>query len=159
MAMDRMNVAYDLSFYEQEQERTIARKEKKEAVIINAQTKFSLARTIASILGAAVMVTLIVAVVATNAAITTTSTQIADMQDEIVLLESEKSYLEFTLESRMTLDQIESYAENQLGMVKMDSSQKKYVELESENKIVVSQSPVKEKLDQAIQPILSYLLP
>lgn len=157
--MDRMNVAYDLSFYEVEQERQIARKEKKENVIIKAQTKFSLGRKIANIISIATLLTLIIAVIATNAAITTTSTQIADIEDEIVLLESEKSYLEFTLESRMTLDQIESYAENQLGMVKMDNSQKKYVELESENKIVVSQSPVKEKLDEAIQPILSYLLP
>ncbi len=157
--MDRMNVAYDLSFYEQEQERHIARKEKKESVIIKAQTKFSLGRKIANILSVAVMITLIVAVIATNAAVTTASTQIADMQDEIIRLESEKAYLEFTLESRMTLDQIENYAETQLGMVKMDSSQKKYVELETENKIVVNQSPVKEKLDEAIQPILSYLLP
>ena len=157
--MDRMNVAYDLSFYEMEQERQIARKEKKENVIIKAQTKFSLGRKIANIISIATLLTLIIAVIATNAAITTTSTQIADIEDEIVLLESEKSYLEFTLESRMTLDQIESYTENQLGMVKMDNSQKKYVELESENKIVVSQSPVKEKLDEAIQPILSYLLP
>ena len=157
--MDRMNVAYDLSFYEQEQERHIARKEKKDSAVINAQTKFSLGKRIAGIVGAAVMVALIFAVIATNAAITTASTQIANLQDEIVQLESEKSYLEFTLESRMTLDQIESYAENQLGMVKMDSSQKKYVELESENRIVVNQSPVKEKLDEAIQPILSYLLP
>jgi hypothetical protein len=105
------------------------------------------------------MITLIVAVIATNAAVTTASTQIADMQDEIIRLESEKAYLEFTLESRMTLDQIENYAQTQLGMVKMDSAQKKYVELETENKIVVNQSPVKEKLDEAIQPILSYLLP
>ena len=157
--MDRLNVAYDLSFYEQDQERHIARKEKKDSAIINAQTKFSLGKRIANIVSVAVMITLIVAVIATNAAITTTSTQIANMQDDIIQLESEKSYLEFTLESRMTLDQIESYAENQLGMVKMDSSQKKYVELESENKIVVNQSPVKEKLDEAIQPILSYLLP
>ena len=157
--MDRMNVAYDLSFYEQEQERHIARKEKKESVIIKAQTKFSLGRKIANILSVAVMITLIVAVIATNATVTTASTQIADMQDEIIRLESEKAYLEFTLESRMTLDQIENYAQTQLGMVKMDSAQKKYVELETENKIVVNQSPVKEKLDEAIQPILSYLLP
>ena len=157
--MDRMNVAYDLSFYEQEQERHRARKEKKESVIIKAQTKFSLGRKIANILSVAVMITLIVAVIATNAAVTTASTQIADMQDEIIRLESEKAYLEFTLESRMTLDQIENYAQTQLGMVKMDSAQKKYVELETENKIVVNQSPVKEKLDEAIQPILSYLLP
>ena len=157
--MDRMNVAYDLSFYEQEQERHIARKEKKDSVVINAQTKFSLGKRIANIVSVAVLITLIVAVIATNAAITTTSTEIAGLENEIIRLESEKSYLEFTLESRMTLDQIESYAENQLGMVKMDSAQKKYVELESENKIVVNQSPVKEKLDEAIQPILSYLLP
>ena len=157
--MDRMNVAYDLSFYEHEQERHIARKEKKENVVINAQTKFSLGKRIARYVSVAVLLTLIVAVIATNAAITTASTQIANLQDDIVRLESEKSYLEFTLESRMTLDQIESYAENQLGMVKMDSSQKKYVELESENKIVINHSPVKEKLDEAIQPILSYLLP
>ena len=157
--MDRMNVAYDLSFYEQEQERHIARKEKKDNVVINAQTKFSLGKRIANIVSVAVLITLIVAVIATNAAITTTSTEIAGLENEIVRLESERSYLEFTLESRMTLDQIESYAENQLGMVKMDSSQKKYVELESENRIVVNQSPVKEKLDEAIQPILSYLLP
>lgn len=157
--MDRMNVAYDLSFYEMEQERQIARKAKKENILINAQTKFSLGRKIANIISIAALLTLIIAVVATNAAITTTSTQIADIEDEIVLLQSEKSYLEFTLESRMTLDQIESYAENQLGMVKMDASQKKYVELENENKIVVNQSLVKEKLDEAMQPILSYLLP
>ena len=157
--MDRMNVAYDLSFYEQEQERHIARKEKKDNVVINAQTKFSLGKRIANIVSVAVLITLIVAVIATNAAITTTSTEIAGLENEIVRLESEKSYLEFTLESRMTLDQIESHAENQLGMVKMDSAQKKYVQLESENKIVVNQSPVKEKLDEAIQPILSYLLP
>ena len=157
--MERMNVAYDLSFYEMEQERHIARKTKEENVLIKAQTKFSLGRKIANIISIAALFTLIIAVIATNAAITTTSTEIADIKEEIVLLESEKSYLEFTLESRMTLDQIESYAENQLGMVKMDASQKKYVELESENKIVVNQSPVKEKLDEAIQPILSYLLP
>ncbi len=157
--MDRMNVAYDLSFYEMEQERQIARKAKKENVLIKAQTKFSLGRKIANIISVAALLTLIIAVVATNAAITTASTEIADVQEEIVLLQSEKSYLDFTLESRMTLDQIESYAENQLGMVKMDASQKRYVELENENKIVVNQSPVKEKLDEAMQPILSYLLP
>ena len=48
---------------------------------------------------------------------------------------------------------------NTLGMVKMDASQKKYIELESENKIVVNDSPVKEKITEAIHPLMSYLLP
>ena len=157
--MDRRNVAYDLSFYESEQERYIARKEKKQSVIINAQTKFSLGRKILSVLSLAVLLALVLGVVATNASITSYTTKIADEQEAIVQLESEKSYLEFTLESRMSLDEIEDYAINTLGMVKMDSSQKKYVELESENKIVVSDNAVTEKLEEAIQPILSYLLP
>jgi len=107
----------------------------------------------------AALFALIIGVIATNAAITAYSTDITSENKKITQLESEKSYLEFTLESRMSLDEIESYAINTLGMVKMDSSQKKYVELESENMLVVEESPVKEKLDEAMQPILSYLLP
>ena len=152
-------MAYDLSFYETEQERYIARKEKKQSVIINAQTIFSLGKRIFDIVSIAVMFALIIGVISTNASITAYSTKIADEQEMITQLESEKSYLEFTLESRMSLDEIEDYAINTLGMVKMDSSQKKYVELESENKIVVSENTVTEKLGEAIQPILSYLLP
>lgn len=157
--MDRRNLAYDLSFYEAEQERHIARKEKKQSVIINAQTKFALGKRIFNVVSIAVLFALIIGVIATNASITAYSTKIADEQEAIVQLESEKSYLEFTLESRMSLDEIETYAINTLGMVKMDSSQKKYVELESENKIVVADNTVTEKLGEAIQPILSYLLP
>lgn len=157
--MDRRNVAYDLSFYEQEQERHIARKEKKESVLIKAQTKFSLGKKMLDLVSIAALFALIIGVIATNAAITAYSTDITGENKKITQLESEKSYLEFTLESRMSLDEIESYAINTLGMVKMDSSQKKYVELESENMLVVEESPVKEKLDEAMQPILSYLLP
>ncbi|MBQ3588579.1 MAG: hypothetical protein II977_08405 [Oscillospiraceae bacterium] len=157
--MDRRNVAYDLSFYEQEQERHIARKEKKESVLIKAQTKFSLGKKMLDLVSIAALFALIIGVIATNAAITAYSTDITSENKKITQLESEKSYLEFTLESRMSLDEIESYAINTLGMVKMDSSQKKYVELESENMLVVEESPVKEKLDEAMQPILSYLLP
>jgi len=157
--MDRRNVAYDLSFYEQEQERYIARKEKKESVLIKAQTKFSLGKKMLDLVSIAALFALIIGVIATNAAITAYSTDITSENKKITQLESEKSYLEFTLESRMSLDEIESYAINTLGMVKMDSSQKKYVELESENMLVVEESPVKEKLDEAMQPILSYLLP
>lgn len=157
--MDRINAAYDLSFYEMEQERHIARKEKKESALINAQTRFSFGKRIMSLVSVAAFLALIIAVIATNAAITTTTTQIANVEKQIVSLESEKAFLEFTLESRMTLDQIESYAINELGMVKMDSAQKKYVELESENKLVVNQSPVQERITEAVQPIMSYLLP
>lgn len=157
--MERINVAYDLSFYESEQERHIARKEKKQGTLIKAQSKFALGRRMAGVLSVAVLFSLVIAVISTNAAIAGYSSKIAGVNNDIVQLESEQSYLQFTLESRMTLDEIENYAANELGMVKMDASQKKYVELESENKIVVSDSSVKDKLTRAIQPVMSYLAP
>lgn len=157
--MEKVNMAYDLSFYELEQERHIARKEKKEGILIKAQTKFSLGKRIMNIVSVAVVLSLMIALVATNAAITAYGSDITRVNAEITELESEKSYLEFTLESRMSLDEIEKYAVNNLGMVKMEVGQKKYVELESENKITVADSSVKEKLSQAMQPLMSYLLP
>ncbi len=157
--MAGIGTAYDLSLYETEQERHIARKEKNQSVIIKAQTKFAFGKKILNIIGIAALFSLITAVIATNASITSFSRKIAKTKEEMVLLQSEKSYLEFTLESRMTLDEIESYAMNNLGMVKMDASQKKYVELENQNKIVINDSPVKEKLTEAIRPLMSYLLP
>ena len=113
--MDRRNVAYDLSFYEQEQERYIARKEKKESVLIKAQTKFSLGKKMLDLVSIAALFALIIGVIATNAAITAYSTDITSENKKITQLESEKSYLEFTLESRMSLDEIESYAINTLA--------------------------------------------
>ena len=157
--MNRTGAAYDLSFYEVEQERHIARKEKKQGVISKAQAKFGMGRKILNIVSIAALFSLIIAVISTNAAITSYTAKAESTKKEIVMLESEKSYLEFTLESKMSLDKIESYAMNTLGMVKMDASQKKYIELESENKIVVNDSPVKEKIAEAIHPLMSYLLP
>ena len=77
--MDRRNLAYDLSFYEAEQERHIARKEKKQSVIINAQTKFALGKRIFNVVSIAVLFALIIGVIATNASITAYSTKIADV--------------------------------------------------------------------------------
>ena len=102
---------------------------------------------------------LLIAVIATNAAITDTTVKIATAREDIVQLESQRDYLNFTLESRMTLDEIESYAVNNLGMVKMDSSQKKYVELEDQNVIVKYDTTVSSKINKAIQPVLSYFMP
>lgn len=156
--MDRMNVAYDLSLYDEAEERQIERKEKKESAIINAKNKFAAGKKVWSVLSAAIILSLTIGIISTNASITGYANKIAEQQQEITMLESEQSYLEFSLESRMSLADVESYAVGTLGMVKMDSNQTKYVELESENKIEVKSSSIKDKLDEAIKPIMSYLL-
>ena len=157
--MDRNNIAYDLSLYEAAQERQIERKEKPEGKVIKAQTKFMTGKKLWNILSVAIALSLTIGVISTNASITTYTNQIAAKRDNIVQLESEQAYLDFSLESRMSLASIEDYAVNTLGLVKMESSQTKYVELESENKIEMKDSSIKDKLDEAIKPIMSYLLP
>ncbi len=157
--MQTENTAYDLSLYEAAEERQVARKVPKESVVIKAQTKFNIGRKIAKVFSIALTITLIIGILATKAATTSYISKTARVNNEIVQLESEKAYLEFTLESRMTLDEIENYAVSQLGMVKMDASQRQYVELETENKLEVSESPVKEKFMQIVHPIMSYLVP
>ena len=157
--MVNQNTAYDLSFYEAEEERQVARKQTKESRLIKAERRYSITKKIADIVSVALVAGLLIAVIATNAAITDTTFKIATAREDIVQLESQRDYLNFTLESRMTLDEIESYAVNNLGMVKMDSSQKKYVELEDQNVIVKYDTTVSSKINKAIQPVLSYFMP
>ncbi len=159
--MNEQSLAYDLSIYETSEERYVERRsnQKKENKIIKATTKFSLGRSITNILGVALVLSLVIGVIATNAAVTRYTADITSVKSEIVQLESQQDYLNFTLESRMTLDEIENYATGTLGMVKMEPSQRKYVELEGENKIVMNDTSVTSKINKAIQPVLSYLLP
>ncbi|MBE6887675.1 MAG: hypothetical protein E7484_04545 [Ruminococcaceae bacterium] len=157
--MDRQNVAYDLSIYEALLEPKTEKQEKKQqpkTVKIKNKNAF---KNVVNILSIAVVVSLVIGVIYTNAAITQTTNEIAKTQKAITELESEKAYLEFTLESRMSLDEIESYAVNVLGMVKMDSSQVEYIEIESENKTEFSDGTLASKIEEVVEPVLSYFEP
>ena len=155
--MDRQNVAYDLSMYEslletrpEKQERT-----QHQAKTVKLKNKRAF-KTALSMLSIAVMVSMIIGIVYTNSQITEITTDISAVQKEITELESEKAYLDFTLESRMSLNEIENYAVNVLGMVKMDSTQVEYIEIESENKVEFSGENFGDKIEEAVQPVLSY---
>ena len=157
--MDRQNVAYDLSMYETLLEHKAEKKEEKQpAKVIKIKNRHTF-KTVINVLSIAIIVSLIIAVIYTNASITQTTNQIAKTQKAITEIESEKAYLEFTLESRMSLDEIETYAVNVLGMVKMDSSQVEYVEIESENKTEFSGEKLADKIGEAVEPVLSYFQP
>lgn len=157
--MDKYNVAYDLSMYETLLEPKAEKKEEKQpAKTIKIKNRYAF-KNVINVLSIAVIVSLIIGVIYTNAEITQTTNQIAKTQDAITEIESEKAYLEFTLESRMSLDEIETYAVNVLGMVKMDSSQVEYVEIESENKTEFSEDKLADKIGEAVEPVLSYFEP
>ena len=156
--MERQNVAYDLSMYEALLEPKPQKETKQQSKTVKIKNKYAF-KNFVNILSIAVIVSLVVGVIYTNAAITQTTNKIAQTQNAITELESEKAYLEFTLESRMSLDEIESYAINVLGMVKMDSSQVEYIEIESENKTEFGEDNLADKIEQAVEPVLSYFEP
>ncbi|MBQ6928771.1 MAG: hypothetical protein IJN27_00490 [Oscillospiraceae bacterium] len=155
--MDRQNVAYDLSMYESllEQKPEKEAKPHHQAKTVKLKNKKAF-QTAVRALSLAVILSMIIGVIYTNSQITEITTDIATVQSEITELESEKAYLDFTLESRMSLNEIEEYAVNVLGMVKMDSTQVEYIEIESENKVEFSGENFGDKIEQAVQPVLSY---
>ena len=157
--MDRQNVAYDLSMYEALLEPKAKKEPKPEqAKVVKIKNKRAL-KNVVNVMSIAVILSLIIGVIWTNAEITKTTTGIAAAQNAIIEAESEKTYLEFTLESRMSLNEIEDYAVGVLGMVKMDSSQIEYVEIETENKVEWGEASFTDKIEDVVQPILSYFQP
>jgi len=155
--MDRQNVAYDLSMYESllEQKPEKQQKPQQQAKTVKLKNKKAF-RTALSVLSIAVVVSMIIGIIYTNSQITEITTNISQVQNDITELESEKAYLEFTLESRMSLSEIEDYAVNVLGMVKMDSTQVEYIEIESENKVELSGDNIGDRIEEVVQPVLSY---
>ena len=155
--MDRQNVAYDLSMYESLLEPRPEKQERAQYQAKPVKLKNKRAfKTALSMLSIAVVVSMIIGIVYTNSQITEITTDISAVQREITELESEKAYLDFTLESRMSLNEIEDYAVNVLGMVKMDSTQVEYIEIESENMVEFSGENFGDKIEEAVQPVLSY---
>ena len=155
--MARQNVAYDLSMYESLLEQKPQKQEKpaKQAKTVKFKNKKAF-KTAVNVLSIAVAISMLIGVVYTNSRITEITTGITEQQKEITELESEKAYLNFTLESRMSLNDIENYAINVLGMVKMDSTQVEYIEIENENKVEFSEDNLGSRIEDAVQPVLSY---
>lgn len=157
--MNLENVAYDLSMYEtQVRENTDSQKKTQQTKVIKIKNKRTF-KTVVNVMSIAVIVSLIIGVLYTNSEITQTANSISQVKKSITEIDSEKAYLEFTLESKMSLNEVEDYAVGVLGMVKMDSSQLEYVEIENENKIEKGNDNLTEKIEEAVQPVLSYFKP
>ena len=156
--MKELNVAYDLTLYEEQREIKVKQIKAGKTIKAKVGMSYNIRRTI-RVMTVAVVLGLTIAVLNTNASVISTTRDIAYMQNSIVELESEKAYIDFSIESRMSLKEIEEYAVRVLGLVKLDSSQVEYVELEEENIIEVTAPDYKEKIEEAVQPIMSYFLP
>lgn len=90
----------------------------------------------------------------------------AKMRQEIAKLQAEEQTLNAKKEQIYNLSYVENYAENKLGMVKLDKSQVNYVEMDTGDRMVLSAAVVQpegaggqmlDALSQAFSAVLEYL--
>lgn len=73
-----------------------------------------------------------------NSKINVLERQIANVESQLSIAESENVRLNAELSSKISTDKIEDYAENVLGMVKAENYQISYIDLSKGDRIVVS---------------------
>ncbi|MBR4991454.1 MAG: septum formation initiator family protein [Clostridia bacterium] len=89
----------------------------------------------------------------------------AKLRQEITKLQSEENALNAKKEQLYNLAFVEDYAQNVLGMVKMDKSQVHYLEMDSGDRMVLAEAAMSsgngsvllDRLGQAFSTVLEYL--
>lgn len=94
--------------------------------------------------------------------VTDLTKKVEDKQAQLAQLESECTLLKAKKENSVDLSQVENYAENVLGLVKLDRSQEEYLELQKNDQVQVNEgSSGVEKLAssfvKSFSAILSFL--
>ena len=94
--------------------------------------------------------------------VTDLTKKVEDKQAQLAQLESERTSLKAKKENSLDLSQVENYAENVLGLVKLDRSQEEYLELQKNDQVQVNEgSSGVEKLAssfvKSFSAILSFL--
>lgn len=86
-------------------------------------------------------------------------TQISDEKSVVDILESENVRMQSEIEGNMSLKNVESYAEDVLGLKKLEKSQIVYIQIQSEDvvQVVESESNVFVKIKEKFNSLVEYL--
>lgn len=84
--------------------------------------------------------------------------QISDAQTKITSAQSENVRLNMKLDSMISLEKVESYAQTNLGMVKMENHQIEYIDLSGSDKVVLSGNKSMDKGNESFtSKVLEYI--
>ena len=133
----KTNAAYDLSQFAVTEPRERVRVVKTGKQVQAAEDRKFMLQFIALTV---VMIALAVYTVYSNMLLTKTKALITRSSAELVELQSENVYLDYQIESMVSLKNAEEYAANELGLIKLDTAQIEYVNLEGQNRIVMQQA-------------------
>ncbi|MDD3429128.1 MAG: hypothetical protein PHG02_03845 [Oscillospiraceae bacterium] len=152
--------AYDLSIFENREEKPARPR------VTVAQGKKGLTKarfhSLNLIFLGAIVLALIFSVLASRAKLTELSGSVAEKQAALVEAQSDFTYLNLQLDSKISVKNVEEYATQRLGLIKMDKSQIEYITLESENKIERPESKfssIWEMLSTGFMSAMEYLIP
>ncbi|MCI8501381.1 MAG: hypothetical protein HFJ85_03995 [Oscillospiraceae bacterium] len=136
--MANTSSAYDLSRFE-----TQTKEKKTQAEAVKIKRVKSAPKRISRVnpLKAIVLMLLVIAVASsllyTQVLLTEQISDISEAEEQYTKLEAEGIRLNLALEGKVSLKNVEDYAQTELGMVKKDANNVEYIRLTQENKIEV----------------------
>ncbi len=105
---------------------------------LKAETRRANRRAFKALSVAAVLLCFVGMVIYSRVQLDEISRDITQTQKELSVLESENTRLEMKLNSMVSLNKVDDYAQNVLGMVKQEGYQVEYLDLEGTDKVLVS---------------------
>lgn len=162
MAANRGTEAYDLSLFEPKPAKIVELKPNKK--MIKAQQKKakiqSILNTLATLSVAAITVTVLGLMLASRVRMTELDSAINEREQQLVVLQSEKTRLTDELARKVSTQSVENYAQNTLGMQKMESYQIEYISVEDGDKVetaVENSGSILESIGSGISNFFSQL--
>ncbi len=118
------------------------KKKKKAQVVVSdevvAETKASTFFAVKLVFAIAFVFSLFAVAMYFNGKIDETATKIANIEADIKIAQSEYIRLSSILEGMVSIDKVEDYAVNKLGMVKLENYKITYFESDEDNHVVIS---------------------
>ncbi len=153
------NTAYDLSKFEAHKPKQPQLAEVPKPKAAPAKTVLGLS-PIKAILCMALIIGVTVSFIYSRAMLVEVNEEVNAANEQLQILESEKTRLDMELESMVSLKNIEELAEN-MGLTKVEKYQVEYIDLSQGDKVVVSDEAKStsffDQIWQAVQKIVSYL--
>lgn len=126
----------------------IVRRPAPTAAQLHAQQRAAFRHTLKVLSLSALVMVLFAARLYGNVRLDEVNHQYSDLQDQMGIVSSENTRLEMELKSRVSLERVDEYATNVLGMVKQGSYQIEYVNLSAADGIVVADGKQTDAADQ-----------
>jgi cell division protein FtsB len=149
------NLAYDFEHFEK-----VETEEHRAAKIrVHAKSAAKVGSPVRLLIMGAVVLSCLLLIVKSYSDLAALSDSIAKVQAEVDTLSSEQVRMEARIEGRSAIRYVEEYAEDVLGMRKIDKSQVEYIDVTGGNQVILPETEkgVFTELKQSLDEFLEYL--